>query len=440
MAHFLAFREESAIIGERVARFERSFLTRLRVVAVNLFGKVLVGVLGFALCNIGAEARAGDGFPPNGAWAYGSQPFGHPARSHVGHVRSVGWAGYGWGYSGWSGYSSVRYRAHYGGWHGHHGRYRSVVRSFHTVPAWNWYGPSFYPTYRTSFYFPSHPLYNCGLPYSFGLPVYSSYYVAPSLNLTATPFCDPLIASPVSLFFSAGLPAATSRAAGQVPLADYSAYGVRDYGVNAYNLAGGASRALGGGSVTAASGVTYHVAKPSVVPPLIRRDESLPSPVQLVSQSLESPLVPEEMLNAADDILRAGGYREAATAYAQLTVRYGSSELLYTRRFLAQVASGDVEQAIVVASSAELAGMQLARSTLPGGALSGLGLDEETIAARKEALAKHAYQLADDADSLFAVASWLHLADDDERAEIFLARARQLMKPAATPKNEPKIM
>jgi hypothetical protein len=173
---------------------------------------------------------------------------------------------------------------------------------------------------------------------------------------------------------------------------------------------------------------------------LIRRHDSLAAPVQLVSQTVASPLIPEEILNAADDIFRAGGYREAATAYAQLTVRYGASELLYTRRFLAQVASGDVEQAIVVASTAELSGMQIDRSTLPGGSLSGLGLDEEMIAARKEDLAKHAFQQADDADSLFAVARWLHLAGDDDRAEVFLARARQLMNATADTKNEPKIM
>lgn len=467
MAHFLAFREESAIIGRRVARFERSFFTRLRVVAVNLFRNVLIGVLGLALCNTGSEARAGDGFPPNGAWAYGSRPFGYTARGHVGHVRSVGWGrhgswgGYGWGNSGWSGYCSMRYRAHYGGWHGHHGHYRSVVRGFHTlptwnaVPAWNWYGPSFYTGYHSSFYFPTHPFYNCGVPASFGLPVYSSYYVAPSLNLSVAPFCDPVIASPSSLFFSAGLPAARSQDAGHVQLADYSAYGVRDYGNSGYGAggygAGGygtggysvaelAPQALGEARGVAAAGVPYRVAKPSVVPPLIRRDDSLAAPVQLVSQNVALPLVPEEILNAADDIFRAGGYREAATAYAQLTVRYGASELLYTRRFLAQVANGDVEQAIVVASTAELAGMQIGRNTLPGGSLSGLGLDEETIAMRKEDLAKHAYHLADDADSLFAVASWLHLAGDDERAEVFLARARQLLNTAATTQLEPKIM
>lgn len=418
---------------------------------MNLIRKVLIGLLGLALCNTGTEARAGDGFPPNGAWAYGSRPFGNTARGHVGHVRSVGWGGSGWGHSGWSGYSSVRYRAHYGGWHGHHGHYRSVVRSFHPLPAWNavptwnWYGPSFYTGYRSSFYFPTHPFYNCGVPASFGLPVYSSYYVAPSLNLSVAPFCDPIIASPVSLFFSAGLPATRSQDAGHVQLADYSAYGVSDYGNSdygnsGYSVADLAPQALGEGRGVAAAGVPYRVAKPSVVPPLIRRDDSLAAPAQLVSQNIEFPLVPEEILNAADDIFRAGGYREAATAYAQLTVRYGPSELLYTRRFLAQVASGDVEQAIVVASTAELAGMQIGRNTLPGGSLSGLGLDEETIAMRKEDLAKHAYQLADDADSLFAVASWLHLAGDDERAEVFLARARQLLNTTATTQLEPIIM
>lgn len=82
--------------------------------------------------------------------------------------------------------------------------------------------------------------------------------------------------------------------------------------------------------------------------------------------------IPHELLAAADALLQAGGYREAATAYAQLNVRYGSNNEIFTRRFVAQIAAGDIRQAAIVLASAQAAGFPLQPSDLPAGQLAAL--------------------------------------------------------------------
>ncbi|MEO8270743.1 MAG: hypothetical protein ABI557_13550, partial [Aureliella sp.] len=71
--------------------------------------------------------------------------------------------------------------------------------------------------------------------------------------------------------------------------------------------------------------------------------------------------IPASLLASADAIFQAGGYRQAATAYAQLNVRYGSSDQIFARRFVAQVACGDFDQAAVVLASAQGAGFPIER-------------------------------------------------------------------------------
>ncbi len=390
---------------------------------MNLFRKVLIGVLGLALCHVGSEAQAGDGFPPNGAWAYGSRPFGQS--QHWRPIRSVGWSNYGVGRFGVSGYSSFRYRSN--SWYGSslHVRYTNRVGYPFSSLGWcnSWSG---YPSlYYSSYSIPSYPLYSCGLPYFYGRAAYSTHYV-PSVMYYGL---APCATSSPSLYFDVRLPSISYDQADD-QLADYSAYGAGQYA---------GPVVVSDQDAVEMQGIPYRVSKPSTEYVMLREAGLVP-PMQLVSQSVEQPNVPEELLEAADNIFRAGGYREAARAYAQLTVKFGTSDLLCTRRFLAQMASGDLEQAVVVVSSAELAGSNLKRSTLPGGSLSGLGLTEDLISLRKEELAKHAYQLADDADSLIALARWLQLAGDEERAELFLVRARQLAEPTTSPEAKPEIM
>jgi hypothetical protein len=144
----------------------------------------------------------------------------------------------------------------------------------------------------------------------------------------------------------------------------------------------------------------------------------------------ESNAVPSDILAAADAILAAGGYRQAAQAYAQLALSYGDSSDLYVRRFVAQLADGNYEQAAVIINLVDVSGIKLDRSNLPQGELkAALGLVEKNsdfIANRVEGLAANALQQADDPIPLLTLAKWLALSGDDQRAELFSRRADQL--------------
>jgi hypothetical protein len=172
--------------------------------------------------------------------------------------------------------------------------------------------------------------------------------------------------------------------------------------------------------------IYQQVSKPVVQSPSKAQFTTTKVGTKYIGTKVSEPALPEQLLAAADAILKAGGYREAAAAYAQLSVRYGSSDLLFARRFVAQVASGDVEQAVVIAASAELAGYHLDKSSLPAETLTGLGVRESLVADRSEALAALAYRRSDDADALLALGRWMHLSGDEPRAELFIARARQI--------------
>ncbi len=151
--------------------------------------------------------------------------------------------------------------------------------------------------------------------------------------------------------------------------------------------------------------------------------------------SIASPLdtAPPELMNTADAILAAGGHRQAAQAYAQLVLKFGNSNRLATRRFVAQVASGDFAQAAVVVELAQANGNRIERADLPGGDLSitlGRGASN-WINQRTEGLAAVALENPDDAAAMLAVAHWLSLTGDDTRAELFKSRAEQLQKSEA---------
>lgn len=146
--------------------------------------------------------------------------------------------------------------------------------------------------------------------------------------------------------------------------------------------------------------------------------------------------IPDDLLQAADAILAAGGYREAAQAYAQLAVHFGSSDILTMRRFISQVAGGDYEQAAVVIDLALANDSQLQNISLPRGSLqASLGASSEMIAQRTERLAAMALQQPDDATPMSALATWLKLSGDQERAALFSRRVEQLQN--ATPSTTP---
>ena len=146
--------------------------------------------------------------------------------------------------------------------------------------------------------------------------------------------------------------------------------------------------------------------------------------------------IPDELLQSADAILAAGGYREAAQAYAQLALRYGSSDALAMRRFIAQVAGGNYEQAAVIIDLALATGSNLQDISLPRNTLqTTLGASVELIAQRTEGLAANALLQPHDATPMDAVATWLSLSGDRERAELFSRRVEQLRgtPPAVAP-------
>jgi hypothetical protein len=126
-------------------------------------------------------------------------------------------------------------------------------------------------------------------------------------------------------------------------------------------------------------------------------------------------------------MFRVGGYRHAATAYAQLHVQYGASDLIFGRRFVAQIAGGDFDQAAVVLASADSAGFHIQSLDLPGGDLNSLfDGDGEAVLRATEKLAAHALARTDDAEVMRTIGVWLQLRGDYERSSTFLAMAEQL--------------
>lgn len=145
--------------------------------------------------------------------------------------------------------------------------------------------------------------------------------------------------------------------------------------------------------------------------------------------------IPAELLASADAIFQAGGYQQAATAYAQLHVRYGSSNLIFGRRFVAQVACGDYDQAAVVLVSAQGAGFPIDRSIAAVADSSQLLASQaDAVNGWTEGLAQHALQAqgqqgtgeVDQHEALEIMATWLNLTGQPERAGLFLAMAERL--------------
>ncbi len=318
-----------------------------------------------AACN---TSPAGWGFPTHGAWAYGS-----------------GCGGYGtsyWGgHHGWSttSYYRTSYRSSLATTSWGHGLGR--VRSFY--PRTTWYATTLsIPTLRASFYYPRAtvaPVY-CAPTYHY-LPTYyqPTHYWAPTYSW---PTCSTL----------------------------------PNYSVNYVNpLCLNALPAHTGSSVVLAA----HATDSSQVGRLVTVDNPA---TQLVVNT-----IPPQLLATADAILQAGGYRQAATAYAQLHVRYGSSNAIFTRRFVAQIASGDFDQAAVVLASAQAAGFQLQPSELPASQLATLlpGRSQE-VDRLTERLAAQALSSNNEREALQLMSAWLGLSGDESRAGLFLAMAERL--------------
>lgn len=334
---------------------------------------------------------------------------GHGFGGHYGHGYSHGFGGYGVGGYGFGGYGFTGHN--YGFGLNHHSFRPSIYN-----PGWSSYSrASFYGSYgyglgyggwgygvnygglwpRTSFYYRSYaPVYYTN--YSYYTPTYyvPTYYV---------PTCTSTYITPV--IYSSGYSGFTSCAT----------------------------------TPTVNAPTSYTVSKPV----------TSGIPLRLASQPIQSTAAggrfvaaqasnaaldtaPEELISAADAILAAGGYRQAAQAYAQIVVKYGNSDRLVTRRFIAQVANGDLEQAGVVVDLAIANGNQINMGDVPQADLrTALGDTKGLIAIRSESLAASALQKSDDPTQMLTLAHWLALSGDTERADLFKARAEQMQQVTA---------
>lgn len=134
----------------------------------------------------------------------------------------------------------------------------------------------------------------------------------------------------------------------------------------------------------------------------------------------------EAGVSAADEIFRAGNPRNAARQYAVLSLRFGASEQLLSRRFVAQVAAGEFEQAAVIASLAKLMGKSITTKMLPGESLLGLGIDPVMAEALSEAMAETVVLQRIDPERLDVVAVWLRLSGDKKRSQVFAKEAEKI--------------
>lgn len=309
---------------------------------------LILGAILFASLFANSNASAWHGYPPFGAWVYGSAP-SYVARSRVVY-RSRPTFPFGWGrvYS-----TRVSYGLHY----------RPYVRPYYVFPR------------HTYFYTPVVRVVRPVVP----------VFIAPTC-ITPTYSVGFTVASK-----STSLPASTAIAS------------TANLKANVF------SKMLGQTKSNAVSAA----------------DTSFSS--RLVSTNSKtvqtaSP-IPSELLKAADAILEAGGYTEASKAYAQLSVRYGSSHMLFGRRFVAQIAAGNLVQAEAI--------LELARLHSPGVQFSIDGplskyVGEPVIEMRTEQLAKRAFERTTDSTPLRSLSHWLFLQGDLERAMLFDQRASQV--------------
>ena len=315
-------------------------------------------------------AQAWHGYPPFGAWAYGTgyAPAGFTRSRTVVRSRPT--------WTGWGAYGNLGYRSY-----GYRTATRVYSRSFYR-PYMAYSAPVIaYPAYL-------YPVYS--------YPVFYSTYTYPAFVPTYAPTC----ATPTVFSFSAGYPlvSISSRSVTTSPLAALAAN-------------------------TATSAVLTATNTGAAQPALKTADASQ---------------VPGSLLEAADAILKAGGYEQAARAYAQLSVRFGTSETLLGRRFIAQVFAGDLEQAEAIVALADMTGLRLDRAG--AGSLQQLVEAPVIVQAATEKLAQRALQDNSDSLRLKSVATWLQLTGDTQLASVFMSRVAQIDGPSSNIDSSPEVI
>lgn len=325
----------------------------------------------FALiaCTTASQAKAWHGFGCNGFTGYG-YGFGLNHQSFRPSIYNPGW----------SSYSRASFYSSYGlGGLG----YASC-----------WPRSSYYVSYRSF-----APVFYTN--YSYCAPTYfaPTYYVPSFYNSYYTPYVSPVI---YSSYYSSFPTCSATPSVSSLPVAAYSV------------------------KKPVANSAPFRLAS-QPVPPAIQPQAPVGRYVLAQATSAAMDSAPEDLIAAADAILAAGGFRQAAQAYAQIVVKHGNSDRLVTRRFVAQVANGDFEQAAVVVELAVANGNRINPSDLPRGNLQvALGNQGALITTRSESLAANALEKLDDSVPMLCVAHWLELSGDNERANLFKARAEQM--------------
>ncbi len=331
---------------------------------------------------------------------------------------------------------------HWGRHHHHHYYGNSLGWGFPSYSYSSFYfsfsRPRFYyPAYSASYYSYYVPSYTVSLPtYYYATP---TYYVAPSYYVAPLSYpsncCDPCVSSVLN----------------SSPTYSAPTYSQPEYSTGTSPQLSPAPSQLAGGSFVdrmlqrnsgLASSIPLRAPDVSQTAPsaiaqssrdgLVRTVSTL-KPVtsttpRVTSVDALSP-IPAALLKAADDIFAAGGYEEAASAYAKLTVRYGNHDELVVRRFIAFVASGNHAQASVVYELAMASDRPINVDTLTGGLAKLYGASAATRKNHIESLAAYALRSANEALPLSMVGTWLELDGQAQRAATFHQRAAMLNNP-----------
>lgn len=145
------------------------------------------------------------------------------------------------------------------------------------------------------------------------------------------------------------------------------------------------------------------------------------------SQAAVQNSVPADLIQTVDAMFQSGRYSEAAAAYARLAVFFGDCDALTARRFAAQVAAGDCNQAAVIYELAMAQQRPIAASEMPAGGLKGLyGSRHNDRASHVDRLALAALENPSDPVPLAMVGTWLILDGQADRAEPLLRKAAAL--------------
>ncbi|MCC6509654.1 MAG: hypothetical protein IT423_11135 [Pirellulaceae bacterium] len=360
---------------------------------------------------------------------------------HWGHWGHHHWHG---GYVGWGfpSYTSVYFSAP---------RYRLYAPAYR-VSYYSAYRVGYYPTYSVGYYDYCPPR----ISYSVSLP---SYYVAPPVHVAPvvyptvydpcfysaatypSSYLSPDVSSPIysdPTYVQPGYSTGTAPAlSGATQVASSSGSFVDRMLTRSAptSLIGSNSIVRSTSAMARGDGSARATGLPvSTLKPVVAASFATSNSQGLLDSRGDLEPIPAVLLETADQMFAVGGFAQAASAYARLTVRYGNHDELAVRRFIALVASGDHSQAAVVYQLAQANALPLRVSALPQGSLE--KLYGPLVAMREQhinSLANYAFQSNEDAVSLGMVGTWLVLDGQSERAQVFLQRAEKMSDAITSP-------